>query len=154
MPEPSAQDGFELDDLAFDDHDLGLDEVALAPSAQRAEGANHVTILAYLSFAQAALIAGGLVFFSVLLSDTGLLSTRSEFWLLFRNMALVLLGFGALSGITHAAAGWGLLRRARWARVLALVLGAISLFSVPVGTALGIYALWALSRPDSRAQFV
>jgi len=41
-------------------------------------------------------------------------------------------------------AGWGLLQRDEWARVVTLVVGFISLFNVPIGTALGIYTLWVL----------
>ena len=39
------------------------------------------------------------------------------------------------------AAGWGLMQRAPWARILAIILGFISLVHVPFGTALGIYTL-------------
>jgi hypothetical protein len=63
--------------------------------------------------------------------------------------ALVLI---ALS-VPFVAIGWGLRRRAAWARVGALVLGALSLLSFPIGTALGGYALWALTRPDAAAAF-
>ena len=42
------------------------------------------------------------------------------------------------------AAGWGLLQREPWARILCLVVAFISLFHVPLGTALGIYSLWVL----------
>ncbi len=41
-------------------------------------------------------------------------------------------------------AGWGLLQREDWARVMALVIGFIALLSIPIGTALGIYTLWVL----------
>ena len=41
-------------------------------------------------------------------------------------------------------AGYGLLQRESWARMLALILGFISLFNIPFGTALGIYTLWVL----------
>ena len=41
-------------------------------------------------------------------------------------------------------AGWGLLQREEWARVVALVMGFIALLSVPIGTALGVYTLWVL----------
>jgi hypothetical protein len=34
-----------------------------------------------------------------------------------------------------------------------MVLGALSLLSFPVGTALGVYTLWALTRPDAAAAF-
>jgi hypothetical protein len=41
-------------------------------------------------------------------------------------------------------AGWGLLQREPWGRILALIVGFISLFNIPIGTALGIYTLWVL----------
>lgn len=48
-------------------------------------------------------------------------------------------------------AGWGLLQREPWARILAIVLAFISLLNVPLGTALGIYTLWVLL-PDRSAR--
>lgn len=42
------------------------------------------------------------------------------------------------------AAGWGLIERESWARLLAIILGIVSLFNVPFGTALGIYTMWVL----------
>jgi hypothetical protein len=53
----------------------------------------------------------------------------------------VLLSAYAIAGVI---AGWGLLAHAPWARVLAIVLGCISLIHFPLGTALGIYTLWVL----------
>jgi uncharacterized membrane protein (DUF2068 family) len=46
--------------------------------------------------------------------------------------------------IAGLIAGWGLLSHASWARMLAIVLGCISLIHFPFGTALGIYTLWVL----------
>src|SRR5207245_10130418 len=42
------------------------------------------------------------------------------------------------------AAGWGLLRREGWARIVALIGAFLALFHPPFGTALGIYTLWVL----------
>jgi hypothetical protein len=50
-------------------------------------------------------------------------------------------------------AGWGLLSREPWARMLTIVLGAISLIDVPFGTALGIYTLWVLLPAQSEEEF-
>jgi hypothetical protein len=47
-------------------------------------------------------------------------------------------------GAFSLAAGWGLLRRENWARILAMVMGCISLLNIPFGAALGIYTLWTL----------
>jgi hypothetical protein len=48
------------------------------------------------------------------------------------------------SAVLGFVAGWGLLRRESWARMLAIVLGCFSLIDMPFGTALGIYSLWVL----------
>jgi hypothetical protein len=49
--------------------------------------------------------------------------------------------------------GWGLLQREPWARVAALIVGFISLFNVPIGTALGIYTLWVLLPTQSDDEY-
>ncbi len=39
-------------------------------------------------------------------------------------------------------AGIGLLTRQRWALLFALIIGCFKLFSFPIGTAIGVYAIW------------
>ena len=50
-------------------------------------------------------------------------------------------------------AGWGLMQREPWARVIALVLGFISLFNIPFGTAVGVYTLWVLLPAQSQQEY-
>jgi hypothetical protein len=50
-------------------------------------------------------------------------------------------------------AGWGLLQREPWARVIALVLAFISLFNIPFGTAIGVYTMWVLLPSESQQQY-
>ncbi len=66
-----------------------------------------------------------------------------------RVVALFLLAAGAV-GI---AAGWGLLERRPWARMLAIVLGFLNLLDMPFGTALGIYTLWVLLPAQSEEEY-
>lgn len=61
--------------------------------------------------------------------------------------------FLACKGALGIVAGVGLLQRQSWARVLVIVLGIIGLFSVPFGTALGIYTLWVLLSPNADAEY-
>ena len=58
-----------------------------------------------------------------------------------------------VKGILSLVAAWGLLERLQWARMLAVVLGMISLFNIPFGTALGIYTLWVLMSRDAEQQY-
>lgn len=63
----------------------------------------------------------------------------------FVGMLIVFVGWVMLiRGAVGIAAGVGLLQRAHWARILALIMGFISLISFPFGTALGIYTIWVL----------
>lgn len=50
-------------------------------------------------------------------------------------------------------AGWGLMQRAPWARILALILAFLALFNIPFGTALGIYTLWVFLPSESEKQY-
>jgi phage shock protein PspC (stress-responsive transcriptional regulator) len=69
---------------------------------------------------------------------------------LLSTIAIILLAKAACGFI----AGYGLLQRERWARVLALVMGFISLFiNIPFGTALGIYTMWVLLPAESEEEY-
>ena len=50
-------------------------------------------------------------------------------------------------------AGWGLIKREPWARVVALVLSFISLFNIPFGTAIGVYSMWVLLPGQSQQEY-
>lgn len=64
-------------------------------------------------------------------------------------LAILLMAKGAL-GI---AAGYGLVERAEWARIVSIVLGFLALLSVPFGTALGVYTIWVLLPPGAEAEY-
>jgi hypothetical protein len=61
-----------------------------------------------------------------------------------RLLARILLPTLLLAFVLSLSAGYGLLQRAEWARILTLVLSAFHLLNIPLGTALGIYGLWVL----------
>jgi hypothetical protein len=65
---------------------------------------------------------------------------------LFIGFAIILGAFGAIC----AATGTGLRRRRPWSRPAGLLLALVTVFVVPFGTALGIYAFWVLLRQRSR----
>jgi hypothetical protein len=58
-----------------------------------------------------------------------------------------------IKAAASAAAGWGLLQREPWARILTLILSFLSLFHVPFGTVLGIYSLWVLLPTQSDQEY-
>jgi hypothetical protein len=115
--------------------------------------ATHIKILAWLHIvfgifgALAALaIFGGTMFgaaFAGSLTSSAIVGVTGGFVSIF---------IGALAAL-QLVAGWGLLQRKPWARILTIVLGVISLIRFPWGTALGIYTLWVLLSKDGAAQF-
>ena len=50
-------------------------------------------------------------------------------------------------------AGYGLLQRESWARMLTMVLSFVALLNFPLGTALGIYSLWVLLPQQSEREY-
>lgn len=65
----------------------------------------------------------------------------------------VLGGLMALTGIPNLLAGFGLLGRRSWARILALVLGALNLLKFPWGTMFAFYTFWVLLDDRTKALF-
>jgi hypothetical protein len=49
--------------------------------------------------------------------------------------------------------GIALLNMASWSRIFMIVVSALYLVHIPIGTALGIYGLWALTKPETEALF-
>jgi hypothetical protein len=50
-------------------------------------------------------------------------------------------------------AGIGLLKMQPWARIVAIIVGALHILSFPFGTALGVYTLWVLLNAETEALF-
>ena len=50
-------------------------------------------------------------------------------------------------------AGIGLLKYQNWARILTLVISVLGLVDMPIGTAIGVYALWVLTHRDASPFF-
>ena len=73
----------------------------------------------------------------------------SFFFPMMHALSLLLLATGVLGII----AGWGLLERRPWARMLAIVIGCLFLIDMPFGTALGIYTLWVLLPASSEEEY-
>lgn len=58
-----------------------------------------------------------------------------------------------LMSLPRLLAGIGLWQFRNWGRVLTFVVSIIGLIDLPVGTGLGIYGLWVLTRPEAAAMF-
>lgn len=83
----------------------------------------------------------------------GFVSSDPTAILVLGGVGTVIAGIIAGLSLPGILAGWGLLRRRPWARTLALVIGVLSLISVPFGTILGAITLYVLLQDDVREIF-
>ncbi|HWR13944.1 MAG TPA: zinc ribbon domain-containing protein [Terriglobales bacterium] len=111
--------------------------------------AEHYRLLAILTivYSSLILIAGIFVLVIARVVLSGILGMASNAppppKFVFHLIALV--GWLILAkGAVGMAAGIGLLNRVPWARTLTLIVGFLSLLSIPIGTAIGIYTIWVL----------
>jgi hypothetical protein len=56
-------------------------------------------------------------------------------------------------GLPGLVGGIGLLQYQPWARITIIVISALDLIHIPIGTALGIYGFWVLLNPQTEAMF-
>ena len=61
--------------------------------------------------------------------------------------------FFIIMSVPGIIGGIGLFKRKEWARILVLILSVLDLFNFPVGTAVGVYSIWALVQPEIVAEF-
>jgi hypothetical protein len=128
-------------------------EAAVARVEEEERITSRVGVVAGIQLAIGALglLLGALGF--VALSGVGWVSQDPSVQTWMSGLGGVVASFFGLLSIPTLAAGFGLLRRRPWARVLGMVLGAIELFQVPVGTVLGGYSLFVLSQKSTRDYF-
>ena len=61
--------------------------------------------------------------------------------------------FLALFAIPSLITGYGLLHYKPWARIVGIILSALSLINIPIGTTIGVYGLWVLLNKDTERLF-
>jgi hypothetical protein len=113
----------------------------------------HVTILGWLYVVgHAIFLALGAFVFLLLIGLAPVTGEPEPMWILPLVGTTVGLLMAAL-GLPGVLAGYGLLTRKSWARILALIVGILGLVNVPVGTAIGLYTLWVLTKPVATDYF-
>jgi hypothetical protein len=61
--------------------------------------------------------------------------------------------FFAVFAIPSLITGYGLLYYKPWARIVGIILSAMSLINIPIGTVIGVYGLWVLLNKDTERLF-
>lgn len=109
----------------------------------------HVNVIAALriGFSILGLIIGIVLF--IILYIVGNVTGDHDARIVLTIIANVLMVIFVLLSIPGIIAGIGLFRRKEWARILTLILSALDLANIPIGTALGAYSIWVLVQPDT-----
>ena len=126
----------------------------VAVMQQRGRVQNNLQLLAIFWFAISAFnaIAGAALYIiaNTLLAPGGPAGAPAFLRPLLSVVAILVIGGSALGFF----AGWGLMHREPWARVLSIVLAFLMLFiNIPIGTAVGIYTMWVLLPGDSEREY-
>jgi hypothetical protein len=113
----------------------------------------HITVLGWLYIVGHSLFLAVGAFVFLLLTGIGFGSADAEAARILPIVGIsvgLLLAALALPGL---AAGYGLLMHKPWARILAIVVGVLSLLNFPLGTIIGIYTLVVLMQPVAANYF-
>jgi len=115
----------------------------------------HVKIIGiiYIVFGALAIFAGLLLMLGLMAGGAALEATDPEN---IEGLGAILAGIGFGVGLFVIALGAleivvavNLRNFKPWARIAQIVISALGLLSIPIGTALGIYVLWALLNKDT-----
>ena len=111
----------------------------------------HVTIVSVLRIGLSVIMILLAIFLFTLLFGIGIV-TQDRTAMLILTLTGSLLGiFFLVLGLPGLVGGIGLLRHRPWARILVLIVSAIDLVNVPVGTTLGAYSIWVLTHEETEA---
>jgi hypothetical protein len=114
---------------------------------------DHVRILGWCFIAYSALIVlvgfgiGAVVLFG------GAISGDHQAMFITGAVGAAIACFLILVSLPGMLAGVGLLKMQPWARIVAIIVGALNILSFPFGTALGVYTLWVLLNAETEALF-
>ena len=113
----------------------------------------HINVVAALQIGYSilGLIIGIVVF--ILFHFIGDFVDEQEAKIVLPIIANVFITIFTILSIPGIIAGIGLFKRKEWARILTLILSVLHLLSFPLGTAVGVYSIWALVQPENVEAF-
>lgn len=113
----------------------------------------HINLVAtlHIVFSVLGLIAA--LFFYVFFGVVGDIADDMEAEFVLNIIGSSLAVFFAIISVPGIIGGVGLLKRKEWARILVIIISALDLLNFPLGTALGVYSIWALVQPEIITEF-
>lgn len=109
----------------------------------------HISVVGalHIGFSILGILIGIIVF--VILIGVGMIARDHDAMLILSIISISVLSLLLILSIPGIIGGIGILKRKEWARVLVLILSAINLLNLPIGTAIGVYSIWALIQDET-----
>lgn len=98
-----------------------------------------------------AVLAGA--FILVLLAGIGFSSYDEDASAILPAVGLIAGFFLTVVALPGIIGGIGLVKGREWARILVIVISALQLINIPIGTAIGAYSIWVLVQPETIRMF-
>jgi hypothetical protein len=116
---------------------------------------NHVNLVAVLHIVFGALTIAGAIVLLFVMQFAGHYIPEDETLAreIVGSIGYLLAGLIAFFGLIGLLAGASLYSYRQWARILVIVISAINCLNIPIGTAKGVYSIWALMQPEVQELF-
>lgn len=113
----------------------------------------HVPIIGWLLILGNGVMVLAACFVVFLLPGIGIISQDSTALGILATIGVSVAAFLVFLALPGVVSGFGLLKRKAWGRVLAIVVSILSLVAFPVGTLVGLYAIWVLFQEGAHVYF-
>ena len=116
---------------------------------------SHVNLVAVLHIALGAItVFGAIITFIAINFGLNFIPEEEEIPIeIIRSIIAILPLTMGIFGVIDILAGAALYSYKQWARILVIVISAINCLNIPIGTAKGVYSIWALMVPEVQELF-
>ena len=114
---------------------------------------DHVKIVAWLHIVYSIIIALIGICLMLILTGAGIVSQDKTAFLITSGVGAIIAVILIVMAVPGIIAGVGLLKLKPWARILAIIVGALHLLSFPLGTAIGVYTIVVMVNDGVVAMF-
>jgi hypothetical protein len=113
----------------------------------------HVTVVGavHIGYAAWGILWAALIF--MIMAGIGAATDDQTAQAILSTVGCIIPGLLAALAVPGIIGGIGVLRLWPWARYLVLVLSVLALFSIPIGTAIGVYSIWVLIQDETAQLF-
>lgn len=114
----------------------------------------HIMLVGILNIAMGVIgLVIAIIIFAAVVGG-GILSGDEDALMITSIVGTTVAGLIVILSIPGIIGGAGVLRHHNWARILVLIISAIELLNIPIGTIIGIYSIWTLIQDETIHMFM